>query len=294
MKPSLLLFLLLPVLALCQAGAPQPDIWLMQIDSKAGKVLFTEPRNLTNRPGYDNQPAYSRDGKLIYYTSQSDTSSKTTIYSYSLATGETRQVTYSVGSPFSAMPLPSGSGISVVMLEEDATQRIWQYPFSGSTPRPLFEKRDSVGYYAWVDAHSALAYILSGKSSPNRLSLIGIDGTEKKIAENVGRGMRVVQNGAFFIQNKNAESFLAWTDFKTAKQLVRVPGNSMDLAICKDYVLMASGGIMYGAKIKKSKGQTVSAEEFVALQNLSTYGLKNITRMDVSPDEKTITVAASL
>jgi hypothetical protein len=292
MKNTVLLFcLLISFQSLCQSNS---DIWMMQIDVSAGSVLFSNPRNITGKKGYENQPCYSQDGKAIYYTDRSDTSVKTTIYSYTLSTGQTSQVTFSSLSPYSPRPLPGGNGISVLMVEADSTQRIWQYSFSGAGAYPLFPKRDSIGYYEWIDTGTVLAYILAGKNPLPRISVIAGDGTEKKIAENVGRGMRTVGKGAFFIQRKDTVNYIAWTDYVTTKQLVKTPGRSMDLTIYKDYVLMASRGIMYGAKMEMENGRVTGLQEFKELQNLNSIGLKNITRMAVSPDEKTIAVVTGM
>ena len=288
----LIVFILVQVL--CQAQLPSTDIWLMQINFKHGNIQLTEPKNITHKKGYENQPSYSKDGKVIYYTGQSDTSAKTAIYSYTLSTRETKQATFSATSPYSPMPSPTENGISTVTVEKDSTQRIWLHPFSGADPYPLFPKRDSVGYYAWINAQSALAFILPGKNTSNRLSLINADGTEKKIAENVGRGMKVFGKGAFFIQKKDSIYYLSWTNFDQTKPLVKTPGSSVDLAVYKDYVLMASEGIIYAAKMKMKKGQVVSFEEFKPLEDLSSFGLKNISRMAVSPDEKTIAIATGM
>jgi hypothetical protein len=292
MKNTVLLCcLLISFQGLCQSNS---DIWMMQMDSGTGTILFSNPRNITGKTGYENQPCYSQNGKMIYYTARNDTSLKTAIYSYTLSTGETRQVTFSSLSSYSPKPLAAGNGISVLMVEADSTQRIWQYSFSGAGAYPLFPKRDSIGYYEWIDAGTVLTYILAGKNPLPRISVIAGDGTEKKIAENVGRGMKPVGKGAFFIQRKDTVNYIAWTDYVTTKLLVRTPGRSMDLAIYKDYVLMASRGIMYGAKMEMENGQVIGLQEFKELQNLNSYGLKNITRMAVSPDEKTIAVVTGM
>ena len=49
--------------------APDPDIFLVSLRQTGGKLEVTGARNLTNRPGYDNQPSWSRDGRTLFFTS---------------------------------------------------------------------------------------------------------------------------------------------------------------------------------------------------------------------------------
>jgi len=48
--------------------APDADIFLVSLSRNGGKLAVTAARNLTNRPGYDNQPNWSADGKAIFFT----------------------------------------------------------------------------------------------------------------------------------------------------------------------------------------------------------------------------------
>ena len=45
-----------------RSQAPDAEIFLVSLSSTGGKLAVTGARNLTNRPGYDNQPNWSRDG----------------------------------------------------------------------------------------------------------------------------------------------------------------------------------------------------------------------------------------
>ena len=178
---------LLPLFAFSQGN---PDIWLLRIDITGERIYFTQPENITARNGYDNQPAFSPDNKKIYFTSQPEGSSQTDIYSYDISTRQIQQFNFSKTSEFSPAIVPGGRGISVVMVEEDSTQRIWEFELTGKRTRNIFPYNDSVGYYSWLNANAVIAYILgNNKGRPSRLSMIQRDGREKILAENVARGM---------------------------------------------------------------------------------------------------------
>lgn len=289
-KIFILFLVIYPLHILCQSKPPNADIWLFQIDNTGETIRLRQPKKIAGKDGYENQPCFTKDGKEIYFTAQYDTSSPTAIYAYNLSSGQTKQITFTKTSVYSPTPLNAGNGISVLMVEENGAQRIYQYPFSNAKPFALFAKRDSIGYYAWIDAHSVLAFILPGKNNPTRLSVIKDDGKEIKVAENVERGMKIIGKGALYVQVKDSANYLYWSDFTTTRQLSRTPGMSMDLAIYKNYILMADKGIMYAAEMKKKNMQLISLGEFKKLQDLSSYGLKNISRIAVSPDEKFIAV----
>ena len=71
---------------------PGNEIWLVDIgtDEMDAPVITSSPRNLTNRPGYDNQPWFA--GEEILFTRGYETG-QTDIWAIHLETGETRQVT---------------------------------------------------------------------------------------------------------------------------------------------------------------------------------------------------------
>ncbi|MFM7856050.1 MAG: hypothetical protein ACKO96_30055, partial [Flammeovirgaceae bacterium] len=45
------------------------EIFLFDVKSKKGNVSLTNPQNITNHKGYDNQPSFHRTEPLVYYSS---------------------------------------------------------------------------------------------------------------------------------------------------------------------------------------------------------------------------------
>jgi dipeptidyl aminopeptidase/acylaminoacyl peptidase len=282
------LLLVFPAITFSQL--PECDIWLMNITSKRGKIGFDHIKNVTHKNGYENQPSFSADGKTIYFTSQGDTLAGSDIYTYEVENGQTKQVTFSATSEYSPMITPAGDAISVVIVEGDKAQRIWQYPFSGDKPTRIFQ-RDSVGYYAWINEHSVLAFILSdGKTMAERLAVISNNGTEKKLADSIGRGIKVFGSSALFVKKIQLENYLYLTDYSGIQPLIKTPGKSQDFAVYKKYVLMAEGGLLYAAKMHLKNHEIVGLDPFVPVMDLAPYGMKKISRIAVSPNGKTMAV----
>ena len=56
--------------AAIHAGAQgSTDIYLAPLSLQNGRPVVGTPVNVTNRPGYDNQPSFTPDSKSILYTS---------------------------------------------------------------------------------------------------------------------------------------------------------------------------------------------------------------------------------
>ena len=54
--------------ALCVAGQtapPSTDIFLVDVLKRGGQLALGTPVNITFRPGYDNQPSFTPDGKSL-------------------------------------------------------------------------------------------------------------------------------------------------------------------------------------------------------------------------------------
>src|SRR5437870_10330194 len=110
---------------LCVQAPPGTDIYVASLTRAAGGLEVGEPLNVTARPGYDNQPAFSPDGKTLYYTSyrggQSD------IFRYELGSRTTAQVTATPESEYSPTVMSDGKHLSVIRVERDSTQRLWAF-----------------------------------------------------------------------------------------------------------------------------------------------------------------------
>src|SRR5690348_15931626 len=51
------------------AGPPGTDIWVATLSVRHDTVVIGRPENVTHRLGYDNQPAFTPDGRSVLYTS---------------------------------------------------------------------------------------------------------------------------------------------------------------------------------------------------------------------------------
>ena len=58
--------------ALSAQAPPATEIFLAPLTSNGGKVTVGRPINITNNPGYDNQPQFLADSSGLLFSSQRD------------------------------------------------------------------------------------------------------------------------------------------------------------------------------------------------------------------------------
>jgi hypothetical protein len=193
--------LFLPAVNCCFAQLPDTDLWLFSI--KKNKDLYTVEKgvNITNRPGYDNQPSFSADDRTIYYVSIRE-DKQADIYAYQIAQGRSIQLTKTPESEYSPAETGDSKSLNCVVVEKDSAQRIWTYDVKTGAAENLLFDEDSVGYYTFLNADTVLYYKLTRPHSLRARSLS--TGKDVFIAESPVRGFKPVRRHEFIFGIKDS------------------------------------------------------------------------------------------
>lgn len=174
-------------------AAPTSNVLLAPLDTTGDTVTLGPREPVTQRTGYDNQPAFTPDSEQLLWVSirgeQSD------VYRRSVEPGDTSitRLTETSVSEYSPTPRPRG-GMSIVRVEEDGRQRLWHYSAQGEPLKPIFPEADSVGYHAWLDRDRVALFVLG---NPPTLHLANTaTGRDTVIASRIGRSLRSVPGEA--------------------------------------------------------------------------------------------------
>ncbi len=124
-------------------AAPDTEIFLAPLTVSGQHITIGQPVNISNSPGYDNQPSFTPDGQRLLFTSARG-GAQTDIYRYDLASKQVTQVTNTPESEYSPTVTPD-HGLSVVRVEADGSQRLWRFTSDGGDPRVLLENVKPVG-----------------------------------------------------------------------------------------------------------------------------------------------------
>jgi hypothetical protein len=286
--------LLLPSgIAVAQTPSPSPtpiplisDIFIIDLKHNQGKIKLGDPVRITSWAGYNNQPSFLPDGQGILYTSIRD--KQADIYRYDIRADSTTQITNTPESEYSPTLMPDSKSISVVRVEGDGTQRLWKFPLAGGSPALMLENIKPVGYHLWVDDHTLALFVL-GK--PNTLQLVDLrSGKAEVIVDNPGRILRRVphENKFSFVQKVSDQEWLIKTfDLRSrsiATFIKTFPG-------VEDYA-WTPAGVLLMANGSKVFARRKSDFAWVELADFSNAGLKNITRIAVSPKGDRIAIVA--
>lgn len=271
-------------------GQPPPntDIFLFDISTEGGMFTFSNPVNITDRPGYDNQPFFTSDGKSILYSSIRDDEQSDT-YRYDIETGETKRVYFTTPeAEYSPTEMPGGRYYSTVRVEADGVQRLWKMPLVSGPMEVILEDVQPVGYHAWLDESTVALFILDNQedNSPITLQLINLnDGSSKKLAENIGRSLHKIpgRRALSFIHKVSPYEWLIMEydlDREKMQTIIYTQPNKEDLCWYPDgSILMANGSQLF-------KYNRRVDFEWSEIADFSANGITNITRIAVSPDGK--------
>ena len=267
-------------------AAPATDIFLFEVEDLDAWTP-SAPTNITDRDGYDNQPHFLPDGSAILYTSIRD--GQADIYRYTLAAGSTTQVTDTPESEYSPTPMPWGSLISTVRVEDDGTQRLWGFRPDGSGAQLLLENVKPVGYHAWLSDHAVALFVLG---DPPSLEIANLEtGETRQIAKGIGRSLHSIPGSGqlSFVRKLGELGFVdaydPWTSLE--RKLVETRPGSEDLWWTADgRILMGEGSKLYLYR----PGPRAEVDPWVEIADLEPFGVRGITRLAISPDQRRLAV----
>ncbi len=269
-------------------GPGGTDIWVADLADREGALSLGPVRRVTDRAGYDNQPHLLPGGRVLLYTSV-DGRGQADIWRADLESTVTEPFARTAPeSEYSAALMPDGRSISVVRVESDSTQRLWRFDRDGDHPELVIADVAPVGYHAWAGETVVAVFVLG---DPPTLQLVDVEsGGARIVAERVGRSLHRIPNreAISFVQfDENGTATIRAVDVATGVTTTLVPARqgSQDHAWTPDGVLLMAEG---------SELHTWTPEggwRFVV--DLAPQGLREITRLAVSPEGEVLALVAN-
>lgn len=268
---------------------PECDIFLFELSESENELKVSGGINITNRPGYDNQPWFTPEGKSILFSANRDPH-RTDIYEYFVASGETKQVTDSPDQEYSPQVSPDNQTLSFVTDGETANQSVWTKDRGQSKIHWLLgnqSEREPVGYYSWnhktgyilywsrygfsirlVHQDRELSHYVTGDAIPTTPHIIP--------GSDCFSFMHQQGNGEVWIKELNPETL-------AVRPLTAVLGNN------RNYGWTPLGKILMCKDTQLHRwSQDTRKWEFVV--DLASMGVKDVTRVAISPNGKHLAV----
>ncbi len=280
--------ILLCVLLSCflKAQLPDTDVWLFKLEKTKTDLKPGDPKNITKRTGYDNQPSFSNDSKKIYYVSIRE-DKQSDIYIYDIGSEKTVQLTKTKESEYSPVLTPDSKYLNSVVVEADSAQRIHFINSLTGISDKKFET-DSVGYYTFLNADTVLYYKLT---NPHSLRFyVKSTNEDKWLGNDPTRAFKTINRHTFIYGVKDSVkvSFYKYDFvFQKAEKYTEHPTTSEDAIWHEQHGLLKSEGnkILRFDEAKK---------EWLQLFDLSSFGIKKITRFNFDPKNKYLVIVDNL
>ncbi|MRX27120.1 PD40 domain-containing protein [Kangiella sp. HZ709] len=259
---------------------PTTDIGILDLGkliSKANnKTVDFKP--LTKRDGYDNQPKFSNDGKVLYFTrgiTNESGKSQTDIMAYSFAQESFKNISNSPdSSEYSPTPYQDGLLTIIGVADDNGKQYLNQLSIEAGEQKTFTTAIEPIGYHAWLDDKNAAVFVLGDVMT---LQVLPTNANRKPtvLAENIGRSFHRI-----------AENKVSYTVEEEGKHRIYIlDGNhdSHDTGIVlpkgvQDYAWLSEKEVIFG---EDSKLYLMDAGQKVEIIDLKELGVNSISRLAI-------------
>jgi WD40-like Beta Propeller Repeat len=273
------------LIAAALPGAAQvltTEVWVGPLDLREGRFTVGEMKNISNHPGYDNQPSFAADGKSLLFSSEADSVAETGLgiqaIRYDLGTNKAVKLTKVRG--FS----PTPHGKSILTLREGT---VWQYDSDGKTSRALLPEVKTAGYFTRFSDEQWILFM---------------NEEQRPIASWDGRTLTRIVPGAitapyripgqqavsFVVQEKDTKTLMrldVGSDRGTVLATIPFKTGGHHVWTSRGTLLMASGNAIH-------EWNPAKPEEWPVVHRFSEGDLQGITRIALSPAEDRIAVVS--
>ncbi|NNE33290.1 MAG: SnoaL-like domain-containing protein [Winogradskyella sp.] len=264
------------------------EIFLFDIDQNQSQIELKNGKNLSNNPGYDNQPSFYNDRYIIYASNRTD---QTDIAKYDTRYNTKSWLNYTEGGEYSPIKIPNNNAISAVRLDKDGKQRLYKYDWSNGESTELIENL-VVAYYTWYNDYIVVSAVIEDDDLNLYVTNI-LEKTSRKYATKVGRSFHK-------IPNSNLVSFMSKTNDRKWQIMSLDPltgstniiANSIEGVedICwldANTILSGKDNILYKLTLKKDN-------YWKKIADLANLDIQKITRISVNQTSDRLLVAGDV
>ena len=295
MKGNILFKLVLNLIVLfnCTKFIAQSDseIFLLDIKFKQDKIEISNVKKISNNKGYNNQPIFVSNDKILF---TSERNLQNDIVEYNSIDNSLKYLTNTQTSEYSPIRYKKNK-VSAVSLDKKGEQYLRIYDIKDNTFKIPFTDK-IVGYYNYSKQIKNL--IISSVLENNELVLYTSNLKTKEhtyVDNNTGRSIHNIPKYKFgqekisYISKKDSIwniNYVDLSNYKT-KTITTTLNNNEDICWFKDGSILTSHKnnlYIFNSKLSKNWKLLCSLEE---------YGITNISRIAINPDNDKLALVNS-
>ena len=285
-----LLFLSLLSISLSSHSQQNSQIYTFDISPAYEGLELLNIQNVSSNEGYNNQPSFQTDD-FILYSSNNEGQNDIAKFHVTYRVWEWLNTPTKNGSEFSPQTFPSSNDVAAVRLDKDGLQRLYKYDSQSGNSTEIIPELQ-VAYFAFYTEKEMLATVLNGE----KMDLGLIDLKNKSVDtlfRNAGRSLQKIpktNSMSYSLVNEegNLDLYLLDMDSKESFFITEMPIGIQDCVWLNDtQILIGSGNKLY-------MYDTLGEPEWNRVASLEEFGIKNITRMAISPNGKKLALVGEI
>ena len=295
MKGNILFKLVLNLIVLfnCTKFIAQSDseIFLLDIKFKQDKIEISNVKKISNNKGYNNQPIFVSNDKILF---TSERNLQNDIVQYDSSENSLKYLTNTLTSEYSPIRFKKNK-VTAVSLDKKGEQYLRIYNIKDNTFKIPFKDK-IVGYYNY--SKKIKNQIISSVLENNELVLYTSNLKTKEhtyIDNNTGRSIHNIPKNKFgeekisYISKKDSIWNINYVDLSSykTKTITTTLNNNEDICWLKDGSILTSHKnnlYIFNSKLSKNWKLLCSLEE---------YGITNISRIAINPDNDKLALVNS-
>jgi len=267
---------------------PNTEVFLFDLNQKNGDFQLSNFKNISNNEGYDNQPSFLDDNTILYAGTRNG---QTDIVKYRISSREKHWICETPGSEYSPLKIPNQDWVSAIRLDKDGKQTLRKYSLKNQESASLIEDI-VIGYHFWILEDILASSVLEEDYLSLYISNLSENQNYRR-EKKVGRSLHIIPNTrlvSFISKAKDDAWEIKSIDSSTGETqfiINTLPGIEDMCWLADGTVVMGKDSILYGFNTKKDK-------DWRPLVSLTEYGIKNITRLAVSPNGSKLAIVGEL
>lgn len=265
------------------------EVFLFDLDISNNSASLSNPRNISNSPGYDNQPSFGFDSNSILFTS-SRNGILPDIYEYSIDDRKLRRVTKTKENEYTARERKKGK-ITFVREGLDQTMSVFMIDRKTGKESWALKNKEPVAYYDWNPDGGALVWVRYGWMGryvhPEKgINSFVTDNMQPSAPQNIPGTNKFT----FVYRRPDGSQWIK--EFDPATRSVRPITPIKDDSI--DYCWTNEGTMITGSGSKLFAFAESGSKRWEEITDLKDLKIKRITRMAVSNSGKRLVLVGEL